>query len=297
MERQLTNLVKSVGEIERIWSLEGGVSATVEGIEVISMSGERKKLVLKKGKLGSEAIYQSVLMKEFQILSYLTNKKIPVPTPLLYDETGLLMEYIEHEKINLFKNLNQYMNTIAKTLAEIHQINDVQAIHFFLLDYTNSWDFRLENPPQTMDYSLQEPRIRETLRQNWQKKKENEKRLLHGDFWPGNLLWSKGKIVSIIDWEDAAIGDPLSDVANARLEILWAFGKEAMFQFTHYYQSYMPHLQYYSLPIWDLVAALRPASKMDSWGLDNRTLERFKNLHRWFVNDAIRNISKNISSL
>ena len=61
--------------------------------------------------------------------------------------------------------------------------------------------------------------------------------LLHGDFWPGNILWRYGQLVAVIDWEDAALGDPLADVANSRLEILWAFGIDAMQSFTHYYQS------------------------------------------------------------
>jgi aminoglycoside phosphotransferase (APT) family kinase protein len=36
----------------------------------------------------------------------------------------------------------------------------------------------------------------------------------------------------VLDWEDAAIGDPLADVANVRLELLWARGIEAMEPFT-----------------------------------------------------------------
>ena len=39
----------------------------------------------------------------------------------------------------------------------------------------------------------------------------------------------------MIDWEDAAIGDPLADLANARLEILWAYGWDAMTTFTARY--------------------------------------------------------------
>ena len=48
--------------------------------------------------------------------------------------------------------------------------------------------------------------------------------LLHGDYWPGNVLWEDGRLAAIIDWEDASVGDPLVDVSNARLEILWVFG-------------------------------------------------------------------------
>ena len=36
--------------------------------------------------------------------------------------------------------------------------------------------------------------------------------------------WCHNRIVAVIDWEDAALGDPLADVANARLEVLMHFG-------------------------------------------------------------------------
>jgi aminoglycoside phosphotransferase (APT) family kinase protein len=50
---------------------------------------------------------------------------------------------------------------------------------------------------------------------------------LHGDYWPGNLLWNDGKLAAVLDWEDAERGDPLADIALARLDICWAFGDAA----------------------------------------------------------------------
>ena len=69
------------------------------------------------------------------------------------------------------------------------------------------------------------------LEEVWPLSQQNRSVLLHGDFWPGNILWRDGQIVGVIDWEDAAFGDPLADIANTRLELLWAFGVEAMRQF------------------------------------------------------------------
>ncbi len=40
--------------------------------------------------------------------------------------------------------------------------------------------------------------------------------LLHGDLWPGNVLWQDGRLVAVVDWEDGAVGAPLIDVASAR---------------------------------------------------------------------------------
>ena len=33
-------------------------------------------------------------------------------------------------------------------------------------------------------------------------------RLLHGDYWPGNVLWQQGRLAAVLDWEDAALGGP-----------------------------------------------------------------------------------------
>ena len=50
--------------------------------------------------------------------------------------------------------------------------------------------------------------------------------LLHGDYWPGNVLWNGRRLVGVVDWEEACIGDPIADVAIARLDMLWAFGSK-----------------------------------------------------------------------
>jgi aminoglycoside phosphotransferase (APT) family kinase protein len=114
--------------------------------------------------------------------------------------------------------------------------------------------------------------------------------LLHGDFWPGNILWKDGRLVAVIDWEDAAIGDPLADVANGRLEVLWAFGIDAMRSFTDQYAS-MAAIDWTSLPYWDLCAALRPASKIGEWAANDIAEERMRKGHRWFITQAFEKLS------
>ena len=79
--------------------------------------------------------------------------------------------------------------------------------------------------------------MRDVLEAVWPLPQSNRSVLLHGDFWPGNILWKDGQLVGIIDWENAAVGDPLADVANSRLEMLWAFGNDAMQSFTSQYQT------------------------------------------------------------
>ena len=67
---------------------------------------------------------------------------------------------------------------------------------------------------------------------------EGQRVFLHGDFWPGNILWAKDQIVAVIDWDYAAIGDPVSDLAVSSLEMRYEFGKEGMNQLC---EAYLKH--------------------------------------------------------
>jgi aminoglycoside phosphotransferase (APT) family kinase protein len=103
-------------------------------------------------------------------------------------------------------------------------------------------------------------------------------------------LWRGGQLAAVVDWEDAQLGDPLADLANSRLEILWAFGAEAMHSFTSHYRS-MSNIDFTNLPYWDLCAALRPAFKIADWAGDTTTEKAMRDAHRWFVVQAFEKIN------
>ena len=157
----------------------------------------------------------------------------------------------------------------------------------FRSNQTKIWAEKLARRPNTLDESLSEGRIRAALQAVWSLPRHNPSALLHGDFWPGNLLWQHARLAAVIDWEDAALGDPLSDLANSRLEILWAFGLEAMQAFTQGYQAAMPTLDFADLPYWDLCAALKPAHKLSDWGLSPAQERMMRERHTVFVAQAL----------
>ena len=102
-------------------------------------------------------------------------------------------------------------------------------------------------------------------------------------------MWRDGQIVGVIDWEDAALGDPLADIANSRLELLWAFGIDAMQNFTYHYQS-LADIDFANLPYWELYAALRRIPQIAGWGLDDITEKAMRERLRWFVAQAFKNL-------
>lgn len=88
--------------------------------------------------------------------------------------------------------------------------------------------------------------------------------LLHGDFWPGNILWQGEHLSAVIDWEDALLGDPLLDVAITRLDLALIHGEAATAQFTDRYVEYTGQ-DTARLPGWDARAVARMEPHLEAW--------------------------------
>jgi aminoglycoside phosphotransferase (APT) family kinase protein len=88
--------------------------------------------------------------------------------------------------------------------------------------------------------------------------------VLHGDPWPGNLLVEGGEVRALLDWEDACFGDPMMDVAIAKLELHLLFGGDHAARFVEAYQR-TSRARLRTLPDWELAVACRPMGSFDAW--------------------------------
>jgi aminoglycoside phosphotransferase (APT) family kinase protein len=257
-----------------------------------------KKLIVRQH--GTVDLKQNpyVAADEFKLLQILQHEGLPIPTPYYLDQSKdifstpyIVIEFIEGRTELTPSNLTYFISQLASNLAQIHHLDSSSLDLSFLPKQEKIYAKKLSERPSILDESLNEGLIRDALESVWPPPQLNQSVLLHGDFWPGNILWKDGQIVGIIDWEDAAFGDPLADVANSRLEILWAFGVDAMNDFTYKYKSIMKTIDFTNLPYWDLCAALRPASKISEWGLDEKTERTMREKHKFFVNQAFEKLS------
>lgn len=275
----------------RSWHLNGGVSAQVTALEVERRDGRTTKLIVRRH--GKRDLEQNphVAADEFRLLGQLQSAGVAVPMPYYLDESGeifatpyLVIEYIEGNTETVPSTVAERVRQLASQLIKIHRVNRSNSDLSFLTP-TNG----LPERSTTLDETLDEGRIRETVESLSPVDQRNEPGLLHGDYWPGNILWRDGQLVAVIDWEDAAIGDPLIDLANSRLEMLWAFGIDAMNDFTEHYKS-MTAIDVTDLPYWDLCVALRPVSRIDDWGLDDATKTAMHEGHKRFITQAFEKL-------
>jgi aminoglycoside phosphotransferase (APT) family kinase protein len=91
-------------------------------------------------------------------------------------------------------------------------------------------------------------------------------RLLHGDFWMGNLLWRDGGLAGLLDWEDACLGDPMAELAAACCDLHSRFGADAAEALVCAYAALAP-VDRARLAWWDLYMPTAQLTYMDSWEL------------------------------
>ncbi len=294
---QVFQKIDPQSKLLRTWELKGGVSAQVTALETLRPDGLTQKMIVRRHGARDLKHNPQIAADEFKLLQLVHSVGLAAPKPYYLDQSGeifytpyLVIEYIEGKSEFAPADLPDLLLQLATHLSRIHCIDGSKLDLSFLPKIEKRYVENLRERPTRVDESLGEGQIRDTLEAVWPFPQRNTSVLLHGDFWPGNILWRDGQLVAVIDWEDAAVGDPLADVANSRLEILWAFGIDAMQRFTHQYQS-MTTIDFTHLPYWDLCAALRPVAQIAQWGLDVTTEKTMRERHRWFVTQAFEKLS------
>lgn len=277
------------------WPLPGGVSAEVTALAYVSADGRQHTAVVRRHGAADLTADPQIAVHEFQLLRTLHTAGLPTPAPLFVDDTCdlfatpvLVTAFVEGAIEFDPPDLDAYLCQMAGFLAQLHNLD----ISHMALDSLRLLDWSLGPAPAQLDDALSEGKIRQALRTHSPPQAADKTVLLHGDFWPGNVLWRDGQLAAVIDWEDAALGDALADLGNARLEILWAFGPVAMHRFTDTYQK-LTGQDLAPLPYWDLRAALRPAGKLATWGLDPHVVAKMRERHRHFVQQALGALNAN----
>ncbi len=294
---QVVQKIDPQSKLLRTWELKGGVSAQMTALEIERPGGQTQKMIVRQHVEVDLKHNPHGAAREFKLLQLLQSIGSCTPRPYHLDQSGqifstpyVVIEYIEGKPEFALSHLTDLILQLATHLSRIHQVDCSKLDLSFLPQQEKIYAEKLRERPTKVDESVDEGHIRDALEAVWPLPQRNKSVLLHGDFWPGNLLWKDGQLVAVIDWEDAALGDPLADVANSRLEILWAFGIDAMYSFTHQYQS-ITTIDFTNLPYWDLCAALRPVAQIAQWGLDGTTERTMRERHRWFVTQAFGKLS------
>ncbi len=263
---KLTEILSPEGDLIYFSRLEGGVSCDVFLLEVKEGTKINKFVVRTEGLPTSENTVET----EFYLLKSISNKQVPTAEAFYFDNSCeildkpfMVMSFLEGTIFEPKEREFSFLEIMAKQLIRIHQTD---------IAYLPELPLRTDQLDGLISYLPKESRWDElsSLIKGLNKEIfEGEKVFLHGDFWLGNLLWKDSLIVGILDWEYAAIGDPLSDLATACLEVRYEVGIEGIEIFKHTYSNFLD-IDEYRLSLWLIFVASSTLHFIDEWKLPNK---------------------------
>lgn len=203
---------------------------------------------------------------EFALLKALAASGIPVAEPLHCDDS---VEVIEEHYLTMAlidgstgvapEFAKQAIESMARMLSDIHRVPTADLPKL---------PTRTQTYPEVLNYlptGEEWGGLAELLEQK-PMIYHGPLFFLHGDFWPENIMWRDQQIVGVLDWEDAALGDPLCDVASAMLELRYFYGEQGAQQFFDFYQTDHDIVED-RLAHWQIYTAAAAQKYMGQWGL------------------------------
>lgn len=255
--------------------LPGGLSSWMTTVEVERPDGSRHLFVIRRGRRPDAERHTLPFGVEFELLGHLAAHGIPVARPRGFDDSGRILPQA-FVVLDFVRGTTRFATDdpvgmaiqMADVLASIHDLDTTSAslpalpLH---ADRMQGWvitDLIRREP----DPSLREDLVRHHLDEHWPPP-ATELCLLHADYFPGNIIWDGDAIAAVIDWESAALGDPMADIATTRLDLRWAYGAEIAERFTDRYLT-VTSRSTATLAVWELVVSLRPAGAVSLWAND-----------------------------
>lgn len=202
-------------------TLPGGYSSDVYILNLREGSRINKMVLRSEGSPRSE----NRISTEFHLIKCLKHSNLPLPEAIHIDTSlkyfpkpFMIMSFIDGKSFEPEDLDFSWMKKVSNLL------NDIRSIEISNLPKlpirVDPLDSLLEYLPDEKEWR----KVRKYLKSIGKSKFIGEYKFLHGDFWPGNILWKKNEIIGLIDWEYAAIGDPMSDIAVASLELRYKYG-------------------------------------------------------------------------
>jgi aminoglycoside phosphotransferase (APT) family kinase protein len=219
-------------------ALRGGMSSAVHLLTVADDAGRRRRAVLRRyvrPELNAEE--PDIAEREARALRAAGAAGVPTPALLAVDPAGteagvpaVLMSRLPGRVDWWPSDTGRWLRRLAGILPAIHAtpLPPAGLIGPFAPDLPASY----QPPPWA-----RHPRI-------WERAAEVScgpapvlpEVLVHRDFHPGNVLWRRGSVSGVVDWQAACTGPAVIDVAHCRVNLL-TFGTGTAGQFTALWQN------------------------------------------------------------
>jgi aminoglycoside phosphotransferase (APT) family kinase protein len=281
--------------------LEGSYSNTTFLVEALQADGSPLRVVTRRYSAFGDYDLAQKAAREFKTLKLVKEHGIPAPQPLYLDQKGeylgspgIFTSFMPGTLVASPPDPLSWANEMARILAQIHAVPYKPAMRKFLLDANQeaTWFLRQEVtqpgiPPDFMQAHPLGASVWQAVHDHFERLQPTPPGLVHIDYWPGNILWENGRISGVVDWEEAAYGDPAIDVAYCRMNMVLEDLDEAAAEFLHTYEIETGR-PIANLAFWELAASARPMFAADDWHINEAP---YQECFRRFIETALADCS------
>jgi aminoglycoside phosphotransferase (APT) family kinase protein len=231
-------------KVESVTRLRGGIDNGMHVLELGGSRGRARRVVLRRYR-GTESTVARA-QKEFRLLKLVESFGIPVPQPLLLDDTGetagtpaIVTSFIDGKPAMVPAEAPEWSRQVAEAIWKVHSADIGGA------------DTQFFEPPVMMSEAVQRQitsterfeghplgrALCEAMAEAAEHVEKVRPALIHGDYWAGNTLWNGGRLIAIVDWDDGKLGDPAMDVGYMWMDLMILGEREAADRFVEEYEQ------------------------------------------------------------
>jgi aminoglycoside phosphotransferase (APT) family kinase protein len=209
--------------------LTGGLGCRSDVLDIAAPDGTREKFTLRRFVRGDHRFSKpDHVAHEFKVLRLMERAGVPAPWPILLDAEGeffgvpaIVVSYLPGRPLFPTRNIERWTDGLADVLLKLHAVTpdrfDLSWLHVQLRDGMREtiaeWAADARKDPLAGEMHAVLDRELDGI-------DFSKPALVHDDFWSGNTVAYRGKIVGIIDWTTAEVGDPRTDVSECRIDMV-----------------------------------------------------------------------------
>lgn len=200
--------------------MNGGSTAAMHRVTIRWTDGGEQFVVLRRYVL-DEILRETpdIATHEAHAIQVVAPLGLPTPEVLAHDPTGhyacapaLVLSWLEGRPA--WETLTRHqLDAMAEALLVLHSAGDEARAGL--------------RPLERYEQTVYEPPRWTTRPALWERAFEifhgpiptADLALVHGDFHPGNLLWTRRRLTGIVDWQSACVGPASIDVGHCRLNM------------------------------------------------------------------------------
>jgi len=217
------------GRVVRTRRLPGGLGCRMDVLDIECADGSRWKVTLRRFvRTAHESSTLEHVAHEFEVLRLVERAGIPAPRPILLDAGGgffgvpaIVMSYLPGRPLFPTTNIARWTEGLARVLLTVHAVTpDHFDLSWLGVRLRDGMRARIEEWRDEAQTDPLATKMHGVLEAELDRIELSMPTLVHDDFWSGNTVAYRGRIIGIVDWTSAEVGDPRTDVSECRIDMV-----------------------------------------------------------------------------